>query len=185
MFVTIRQNGCWVLIWTLVLTFVGFGSMAQTQSDIDKAFSLQGSAPKVQLQVDGGVVDTINESWDKVRDRHITNERERTDRLGAIQIQGEADRDKPKDTSSSKKIGATGSPKSAEAISKTSSRFRRYACTVYCLGPSGPRVTHTIEASSRSEATQSMNRLSDDICRRRGFANASQRQFSENQCISE
>lgn len=56
-----------------------------------------------------------------------------------------------------------------------------YSCKVYCLGPSGSTST-TVQASNPSDAANTVNSNSDQICRAAGFEKSTPQTMSPSQC---
>lgn len=56
-----------------------------------------------------------------------------------------------------------------------------YACTVYCVGPSGS-TTVTVRASSASDAAQIVDKQSDRVCQAAGYRASTSSTMSSSQC---
>lgn len=85
-------------------------------------------------------------------------------------------------TRSASTSGSETSNSPASNAASTPMSSRTWVCRVFCKSSSGPVVTHSVQAKSRTEAAKYMDRAADQVCRNNGLSYASGLAFPERQC---
>ena len=114
--------------------------------------------------VDDSVRRANSESTDRVLD--VRNERaeERRRAMAAAPPPTPSGGDKP------------GSAKPAAPAAK------KFICSIYCLGPSGPRIEREFSGPDRDTVAREIGNNADSVCQGSGYNRASGKAFSASQC---